>query len=94
MSTDTKAKFPEMSEVLVRGFRGEPSRLKACKCGDGRVEVAGKNPERRLGMPERDVFRFDGEIFERLQSAYRGRDESGLTELWGKAKPFNPESKG
>jgi hypothetical protein len=53
--------------------------------------VAGSDLDKRIRMPEQNVFRFDGGMFERMQDAYRNSETGALEELWEEAQPFSRE---
>lgn len=67
--------------VIARAFRGEPVKMVATMCARRLVYVA--DPSRiaaveagdsePVGFPVEDVFRFDGEAYERLRQEWEQR---------------------
>ncbi len=92
MSTLIKKSRPA---VMVRGYKGQPSKLWAAAVSDGYVDVESENRQALIRLPMTDVFEFNDASFQKLSSAFCHGDHKSLAQAWGMASPFShPELAG
>lgn len=84
--------------VLLKGFQNRPYVMRiweerqgyilVCSEEDLLAEESGRSPV-TPGVTKNYCFKYDGELFTQLQTAYQNSAEEGsLDELWEKAVPY------
>lgn len=89
------ARAMELIEVIARDHRGRPLRRlmlevaagKGFICHPDTYEDCRKGAAYPVGFPLSDLFIFDEQLFARLESAFRRKDNRSLKSIWGEAKP-------
>lgn len=90
-----RQKITNSTRVLVRAYEDEPVSLISVGGRAGVVRVAkSEDAKAVVGFRQKNVFVFDETLFAQLLDAFNCRNAESLQKLWGKAQPFQPESKG
>ena len=74
--------------VIFRAFADEPVLLRAIGGNEDLVDVVGKDSDKMVSFPRRYVYRFDSDIFNRLESAFHSQDRAVLEDQWMKAEHY------
>ncbi len=76
-------------QIMVKGFGAEPFGLRVCGRDGEVVVVQSLTSDATIGLHREWVFRWDEELFSRLNEAYERSDSETLSELWERAEPLS-----
>jgi IS4 transposase len=74
--------------VVVKGFMGEPVRLKAEKIDNSFVTLVGKDGKTRIKLKVKYIYQDDEGTYRKLKNAFDSNDTERLTREWQYAKPI------
>src|SRR5262249_8126270 len=79
-------------DVIAPGFRDYPAKLNAIRVCGRRIEVLGTDPARSIFLPISELYRYDSDLFDKLQAASLAGDVERLRALWDQAERFRPDN--
>ena len=74
--------------VVIKGFMGEPTRLKFYNSAGKSVIVLCRDGETHMNFAIDVAYQYDAEGFKRLHEAFENEDDESLEQEWQKAKPI------
>src|SRR4051794_8223049 len=91
MSTTQDRDSRHLHDVIARGYKDKPAKLKAIGRYGDRIEVVGTDPNKPICLPVADLYEFDDSLFAQLTEVSASGDSARLREVWGAAERFHPE---
>jgi hypothetical protein len=88
MSTTSIRNQGNFSEIIVRGYRDRPTRLRMTSKSDRSVEAVGADDQIPMPFHIDRVFCYEDGLFRRLSDAFASGDTSTLAALWSQANPI------
>ena len=80
--------FDRPQTVIVKGFRGEPARLKAEGIENFLVLLVGNDGKTQTKLKAKYVYCHDEELYLKLKNAFDSGDTDKLSREWQCAKPI------
>jgi len=74
--------------VIIKGFMGEPTRLKCVNIDNISATVVGKSGKTQMNLKVKYVYRYDEETYQKLQNAFDLGDIKALDKEWQQAEPI------
>ena len=77
-----------MQILMIKGFKGEPTRLKCLNIDNLFATVVGNSGNSQMRVKVKYVYQYNEEAYQKLRKAFDSNDSEALEQEWQKAEPI------